>query len=95
MSPRDATSEQNQPQAALALGVYEHYRGDRYLVLGVARLDDTDEPVVVYVRMYSRDSGGAPMTVRRLDSFSETVIVNGAPTPRFRWLGYYEPEAQR
>ena len=73
-------------------GVYEHYRGGRYLVLGVARHDETDEPLVVYVRLYSRP-GGLAMTARPVASFAGSVEVAGRSVPRFRWVGAEEPEA--
>lgn len=68
---------------SLPAGVYEHYKGNRYLVLGVARHDASDEPLVVYVRLYDRD--GVPMTCRALDDFTATVDPgDGSRVPRFR-----------
>ena len=72
-------------------GVYEHYKGGQYLVLGIARCDETGEPLVVYVRLYSRP-GGIPMTVRSLESFLAVVQHNGETVPRFQWLGTHQPD---
>ncbi len=74
----------------LKVGIYEHYKGEHYLVLGIARLDLADpewddELAVVYMRLYRRD--GAPMSVRPLRNFLEPVETG---IPRFRYLGVEE-----
>ena len=58
---RDSGSE------LLRFGVYRHYKGENYLVLGVARDHCTNEEVVVYVRLYGRE--GLPMSVQPLCRF--------------------------
>lgn len=70
-------------------GVYEHYKGGRYLVLGLARDDADDTPLVVYVRLYSRP--GHPMTVRTVADFTATVTTPDGERPRFQRLGGDEP----
>ncbi|HEY1075570.1 MAG TPA: DUF1653 domain-containing protein [Fontimonas sp.] len=72
-------------------GVYRHSMGRLYLALGLARDDDSDEVMVVYVRLYER--GGYPMSVRRLSVWNEHVEVNGAKVPRFSYVGASEPPA--
>jgi hypothetical protein len=73
-------------------GVWEHRSGQRYLVLGTGRLDDDDDRVVVYVRLYGRPDGGPPLSVRRASDFLANVQGNdGATIPRFRFLGEIEP----
>ena len=69
----------------LSAGVYEHWKGGRYLVLGVGRYDPTDEDVVVYVRLYGRP--GLPLSVRPRADFSAVVDDGGVRRPRFRYLG--------
>jgi hypothetical protein len=81
----------------MELGVYEHYKGKRYLVLGLARHSETGVTHVVYVPLYEiENSHGIQMAVRPLSMFVETVKVdpmtrqesaNGRPTPRFKYLG--------
>ena len=73
----------------LPAGVWRHYKGGLYVVLGIARDDATDEQVVVYVRLYRRD--GIPMSVRRLDEFRSTVEVDGVNVPRFVFVGASDP----
>ncbi|MDQ8030406.1 hypothetical protein CEG14_00470 [Bordetella genomosp. 1] len=75
--------------AAFRPGVYQHYKGQQYLALGLARADETDETVVVYVRLYARD--GFPMNTRLLRIWNETVQTEKGEVPRFAYVG---PESQ-
>ncbi len=69
-------------------GVYRHFKGKHYLALGLARDDDSEEVVVVYVRLYERT--GYPMSVRRLAVWNESVDVDGVSVPRFTYIGASE-----
>ncbi len=72
---------QSSPQ--LKPGVYEHYKGKRYLVMMTATLEATLEPHVVYVPLY--DAGESATTwLRPLDDFTASIEVNGVICPRFR-----------
>jgi len=66
----------------LKLGVYEHYKGKRYEVLGVAKHSETLEDLVVYKKLY--DDGG--LWVRPLGMFLEDVEVEGRIMPRFKFI---------
>lgn len=77
---------------ALQYGVYKHYKGQRYLVLGVARDQLTDDLLVVYTRLYGRD--GIPMSVQPLDRFLGHVVVEGQLVPRFQHVGVAEHNAE-
>ena len=66
----------------LELGTYQHYKGGKYLVLGVAQHSETKEDLVVYVTLYENDM--ASMWVRPLKMFLEDVEVNGKMVPMFR-----------
>lgn len=72
-------------------GVYRHYKGNHYLALGLAREDETEEMVVVYVRLYARE--GLPMSTRRLHLWNQSVSVDGHMQPRFAWIGHATPSA--
>jgi len=61
-------------------GVYEHYKGNRYEVLMVARHSETEEEFVVYRQLY----GDGGVWVRPLAMFLESVEVGGRVVPRFR-----------
>ena len=64
-------------------GRYRHYKGNDYLVIGIARHSETEEEMVVYRKLY----GDGSMWVRPLAMFTEDVIVDGQQIPRFSWLG--------
>lgn len=70
---------------ALRCGIYEHYKGKKYLVLGVARHTETGELMAVYVPLYElADNEGAQMAVRPLKMFRELVEVGSETKPRFK-----------
>ncbi len=72
----------------LRCGVYEHYKGKKYLVLGVARHTETGELMAVYVPLYELPAGGGvQMSVRPLEMFTEHVEVGSESRPRFRFTG--------
>jgi hypothetical protein len=66
-------------------GVYQHYKGGFYQVLGIGQHTETDEVVVVYVSLDAYQSGPR-MRVRPLSG------PNGFMTPvtldeeRFKWV---------
>lgn len=64
----------------LKLGEYEHYKGKRYKVIGIARHSETLEELVVYQALY----GEYGLWVRPLKMFTERVDINGEEVPRFR-----------
>lgn len=60
-------------------GVYRHYKGSDYEVLGVAHHSETEEPLVVYRALY----GEFGLWVRPLAMFRENVEIDGEPVARF------------
>ncbi len=67
----------------LKLGTYEHYKGNRYEVVGLARHSETLEDLVVYRALY----GERGLWVRPLGMFLEEVDVGGKKVPRFKYIG--------
>ena len=67
----------------MKLGIYEHFKGKRYEVIGVARHSETQEEMVVYRKLYDDKS----LWVRPLSMFSEEVERDGKYVPRFRFVG--------
>ena len=63
-------------------GIYEHYKGKKYCVVGIARHSETVEEMVVYRKLYDE----CDLWVRPKEMFLETVEVNGEAIPRFRLL---------
>jgi len=68
-------------------GIYRHYKGQRYRVLGTARHSETMEEVVVYQALY----GDFGLWVRPSAMFCETVEMEGEPIARFA-LEQAEPD---
>jgi hypothetical protein len=64
-------------------GRYRHYKGNDYLVIGVARHSETEEEMVVY----SADYGKFGLWVRPKEMFEEKVEVDGREVPRFQFIG--------
>ena len=72
----------------LMCGVYEHYKGRKYLLLGVARHTETGELMAVYVPLYEPPGDeGVQMSVRPLEMFTGQVGVGPETRPRFRFTG--------
>ena len=62
--------------------LYEHYKGHRYKILGIARHTETLEEMVIYQPLY----GKGDIWVRPLNMFIENVIINGSTVPRFKLI---------
>lgn len=60
-------------------GLYRHYKGKDYEVLGTATHSETGERLVVYRCLY----GDFDLWVRPLAMFMESVVVEGRTVPRF------------
>jgi len=68
---------------SLRAGRYRHYKGNQYVVIGVARHSETDEEWVVY----RQDYGDRGLWVRPKSMFLQTLEVDGKQLPRFEFLG--------
>lgn len=64
-------------------GLYRHYKGNEYRVLGLARHSETLEALVVYQALY----GERGLWVRPAAMWSELVEVGGARGARFSRVG--------
>ena len=60
-------------------GIYRHYKGQRYRVLGTARHSETMEPLVIYQALY----GDHGLWVRPAAMFNQTVELDGVVIARF------------
>lgn len=65
-------------------GIYEHYKGKQYRVLGVVRHSETLEELVYYETLYDTPYGR--MWVRPKEMFLGTIEIDGRVVPRFRSL---------
>ena len=66
----------------LKLGVYRHYKGNYYQVMGFARHSETLEILVVYQALY----GNFGMWVRPFEMFVENIIFEAKEIPRFEFI---------
>ena len=66
---------------SIELGLYKHYKGNIYEVIGVAKHSETLEEMVVYRATYQPE--GQNLWVRPLELFLETIIVTGQSVKRF------------
>jgi hypothetical protein len=81
---REVESSAADPNEVKA-GFYQHYKGNRYLVLGVSLHSETEELTVVYVPLYLHSGPG--LSNRPLEMFLGNVVVDGVEQHRFRYLG--------
>lgn len=63
-------------------GLYRHYKGLLYEVLGTARHSETLEPMTLYRALY----GERGLWVRPAAMFAEEVVIDGVRQPRFSWI---------
>lgn len=64
-------------------GIYRHFKGNRYEVIGIANHSETMEPMVVYRALYGQ--GG--LWVRPAAMWNEHVERDGYCGPRFLFIG--------
>ena len=63
-------------------GIYQHYKGNKYELLYIARHSETLEDMVVYRALY----GDGDIWVRPAYMWDETVEVNGEKVLRFKFI---------
>jgi hypothetical protein len=61
-------------------GVYIHFKGGKYEVVGVARAVDSSDYFVIYRPLY----GDKQLVARSCDDFMATVHIDNQELPRFR-----------
>lgn len=68
-------------------GLYRHYKGGMYRVLGLVRHSESLEVMVLYQALY----GTQGLWVRPRAMFLESVQHGGMTCPRFAWVGDVSP----
>ncbi len=63
-------------------GIYQHYKGNMYEVIGIASHSETMEKMVVYKALY----GDGELWVRPASMWNEQIDVNGEIKPRFKLI---------
>jgi len=67
----------------LRLGIYRHFKGNKYKVINVATHSETLEKYVVYQALY----GDMGIWVRPLKIWNEMVVKDGVSVKRFEYVG--------
>ena len=67
------------PLQETPIGLYRHYKGGQYEVIGTARHSETLEPMTVYRALY----GAHGLWVRPAAMCAETVEIDGVVRQRF------------
>lgn len=65
-------------------GIYRHYKGNLYEVIGSVRHSETLEELILYKALYL--SEGENLWVRPKQMFGENVEVEGKMIPRFSFV---------
>ncbi len=65
----------------MKLGIYKHYRGNLYRVIGICRHTETLEELVVYQSLY----GDYGLWARPRAMFEESIEIEGNRVPRFQY----------
>jgi len=72
---------------SIKTGIYRHYKGNEYHVLGIAMHSETREVCVLYKPLYECEF---EYFVRPFAMFSESVSIDGVLVQRFSFIGPYE-----
>lgn len=77
----------------MKIGIYQHYSGKLYQVLGISRHSETLEELVVYQALY----GSYGLWVRPKAMFEEIIHNDDGAMPRFSYVsgGVTEPAELR
>ena len=67
----------------IKIGSYRHFKGNEYLVIGVAKHSETLEEMVVYRALY----GDGGLWVRPSSMWDETIERDGKRFKRFEYIG--------
>lgn len=68
------------PLIETPIGLYRHYKGGLYEVIGTVRHSETLEPMTLYRALY----GEHGLWVRPAAMFTEEVTIEGVRQPRFK-----------
>lgn len=63
-------------------GVYKHFKGNKYKVIGIAKHSESEENHVIYHALNTPNE----LWIRPLEMFNEKVMVDGVETKRFEIL---------
>jgi hypothetical protein len=90
----DALPERQDGIPELRCGVYQHYKGGFYLLIGIGQHTEDESIHVVYVPLTGAHQPGPRLRIRPIYDFIDSVKVKGVPVPRFEYVGY-EVQSER
>ena len=67
---------------SIKLGLYKHFKGNKYGVIGIAKHSETLEEMVVYKALY----GDGDIWVRPAKMWNETIQRDGKTFKRFEYI---------
>ena len=82
LTPQGPMSEHLPPLISTPTGLYRHYKGLLYEVIGTVRHSESLEPMTLYRALY----GEKGLWVRPAAMFNEEVVIAGVRQPRFARL---------
>lgn len=68
------------------IGKYQHFKGNFYQVLHIAKHSENEEFMVVYLPLYDDKNGQREVWVRPLSMFDETIERDGKTLKRFSFV---------
>jgi hypothetical protein len=80
-------SEGGKMTPVVQAGIWRHFRGGLYQVLGVGQHTETNELVVIYVALSGPDLPGPRIRVRPLDGHPDSFLSKHDGEPRFTFIG--------
>lgn len=66
------------------VGIYQHYKGGKYRVIGVAKHSETLEDLIIYEALYENKTSN--IWARPIEMFVDEVEVGTKKIPRFKFL---------
>ena len=75
----------NENDKVVKIGIYQHYKGNKYEVIGVAKDSETLEEFVVYRALY--DNKVSKLWIRQVDLFTDKVEVDGETVDMYKYIG--------
>ncbi len=72
----------------LKKGIYQHFKGNRYQLLEIARHSETEEEYVVYKALY----GDMGIWIRPVSMFDELIERDGTEQKRFKLVEEKQPD---
>lgn len=75
-------------RSKVSYGVYQHFKGNLYVVLDTGYDSSDGEEVVIYRSLYPDDEGKFRIWVRKKKEFMERIVRDGKEVDRFKRLDF-------